>query len=104
MTPEVRTQLALKFPNFSSRLDFTLPMYENENRRLRHGPPSNRDLSYLDDEADPDPDFIYMMRSYMCYETQNVLASKANIWYLSSNYYRGFSRFNGPPLADTSFW
>ncbi|CAG1970339.1 unnamed protein product [Fusarium graminearum] len=87
MTPEVRTQLALKFPNFGS-----------------YGPPSSQDLSHLDDEVDPDPDFIHLMRSYMCYETRNVLESNANICYLSSNYYRGFSRFNGPPLADTSFW
>ncbi|QPC80321.1 hypothetical protein HYE68_011073 [Fusarium pseudograminearum] len=114
MTPEIRDRLALEFPDFSQRLATALPSYEDEHEYYSENPVGDRRISRsrspLADDPDPSVNHIRQLRSTLCYSTQDALAEKASILYLSSGYYRGFSRLSRPYYHNwywywsNSFW
>ncbi|KAM0294523.1 hypothetical protein ACHAPM_011170 [Fusarium culmorum] len=114
MTPEIHDRLALEFLDFSQRLATALPSYEDEHEYYSENPVGDRRISRsrspLADDPDPSVSHIRQLRSTLCYSTQDALAEKASILYLSSGYYRGFSRLSRPYYHNwcwywsNSFW
>ncbi|UZP43225.1 hypothetical protein NXS19_011041 [Fusarium pseudograminearum] len=107
ISPEIHSQLAIEFPEFETRLAFSLRPYKHMNRSLADlfnqtpGDRMHRYMVYLGSEPEINDCSaasleIEQLRSTMGRLTGKALYRNANILGLtSSGYYRGFSRING---------
>ncbi|OBS22894.1 hypothetical protein FPOA_09217 [Fusarium poae] len=109
LTPEMRDQLAMQFPDFGSQLARSLPIYEHKHEYYTQNPTYYGDRirdRYTSRLPDPDPSVssLRQLRSTLCHQTQDALAESASVLYLSSGFYRGFSRIKRPYSGDYPSW
>ncbi|KAM0229792.1 hypothetical protein ACHAPO_009677 [Fusarium lateritium] len=105
---EIHNQLALDFPDFRSRLNFTVRPYQRAHERHLEDPSHigegvMTDSELLERDIDPSVNALRQLRSTLGWQTQDALAINASI-YSSIGFYRGFSRIRRPWFSDHLWW